>query len=283
MPAPDPLDLALVVDNAAPGMPAERLQAVGELFRRLLGQLQLAGPDPVQRGTRIALVLTGPSSPGQGLTEVPFTLPGSGEQLQEQLRLTLVPRAAAASLGDAVAWTLQHVFPQSSGGRLRVLFVVGTGATVLWDGEARQALAPFARCEDFGVLVLFLGRAGTERPEGAVPEALPGWRYHSLRLGSVHPPEMGYAERTALGFLRRLRGERGEGVSGCWGISGSCPWLLQEQPIPKTSWLASPSHLCYRFCSPAESRQRPSTPGCPRELPPPGAGINEHPLGTPMQ
>lgn len=226
--SPDPLDvdLALVVDNAAPGMPAERLEAVGELFHRLLGHLQLAGPDLVQNGTRIALVLTGPSTPRQGLAEVPFGLPSSREQLWERLHLALVPRAAAASAGGTVAWTLRHTFPQSSSGRLRVLFMVGTGATVLWDREARQALAPFARCEDFGILVLSLGRAGTERPEAAVPEALPAWRYHSLRLGSVHPPEMEYAERTALGFLRRLRGERDGEVSGGWSISRSRPWLL---------------------------------------------------------
>uniref|UniRef100_A0A8C4V342 BPTI/Kunitz inhibitor domain-containing protein n=1 Tax=Falco tinnunculus TaxID=100819 RepID=A0A8C4V342_FALTI len=73
-------------------MPAERLEAVGELFHRLLGHLQLAGLDPAQRGTRITLVLTGPSTPGQGLAELPFGLPSSGEQLQERLRLALVPR-----------------------------------------------------------------------------------------------------------------------------------------------------------------------------------------------
>ncbi|XP_052662770.1 collagen alpha-3(VI) chain-like isoform X2 [Harpia harpyja] len=219
VPSPDPLDvdLALVVDNAAPGMLAERLEAVGELFHHLLEHLQLTGPDLVQRGTRIALVLTGPSTPGQGLAEVPFGLPGSGEQLRERLHLALVPRPAAASASGAVVWTLRHVFPQSSGDRLRVLFVVGTGAALLWDGEARRALAPFAPCEDFGILVLSLGRAGTEQPEAAVPEALPAWRYHSLRLGSVHPPEMGYAERTALGFLRRLRAESSQrpGTPGC--------------------------------------------------------------------
>ncbi|KAM6191176.1 collagen alpha-4(VI) chain-like [Sarcoramphus papa] len=232
------VDLALVVDNAAPGMPAEMLEAIGELFHSLLGHLQLAGPDPAQHGTRIALVLTGPSTPGQGLAEVPFGLPGSREQLWERLRLALVPRAATASTSGTVAWTLRHAFPQSSGDRLRVLFVVGTGATVLWDREARQALAPFARCEGFGVLVLSLGRAGMEQPEAAMPKALPAWRYHSLCLGSVHPPEMGYAERTALGFLRRLR---------------------------------------------VESSQRPRTPGCPQELPPPGTGTSKPPLGTPAQ
>ncbi|XP_009467127.1 PREDICTED: collagen alpha-3(VI) chain-like [Nipponia nippon] len=240
VPSPDLLDvdLALVVDNAALGMPAERLEAISELFYRLLGHLQLAGPDLAQGGTRVALVLTGPSTPGQRLAEVPFGLLGSREQLRERLRLALVPRAATASTSGTVAWTLRHAFLQSSGSRLRVLFVVGTGAAVLWDREARQALAPFTWCEDFGILVLSLGRAGTERPEAAVPEALPAWRYHSLRLGSVHPPEMGYAERTALGFLRRLR---------------------------------------------VESSQRPSTPGCPQELPAPGTRTSEPPPGTPAQ
>ncbi|CAM9765601.1 unnamed protein product [Bubo scandiacus] len=233
VPSPDLLDvdLALVVDNVAPGMPAERLEAVGELFHRLLRH------DLVLHGTRIALVLTGPSAPAQGLAELPFGPPSSREQLRERLRLALVPRAAAASASGTVAWTLRHVFPQSSGHRLRVLFVVGTGATALWDREARRALGPFTRCEDFGVLVLSLGRAGTEQPEAAVPEVLPAWRYHSLRLGSVHPPEVGYAERMALGFLRRLR---------------------------------------------AESRQRPSTPGCPRELPPLGTSTSNPPPGTPQ-
>ncbi|KAM6235132.1 collagen alpha-4(VI) chain-like [Porphyrio hochstetteri] len=240
VPPPDllDLDLALVVDNAAPGMPAERLQAVGDLFHRLLGHLQLPGIDPAQHGTRMALVLTSPSSPEQGLAEIPFGPPSSGDQLRERLQLTLVPRAATASAGSAVAWALQHTFPQSSMGRLRVLFVVWTGDTVLWDGEALRALAPFTPCEDFGLLVLSLGRAGTGQPETAVPKGVSAWRYHSLRLGSIHPPEMGYVERTALGFLRRL-------------------------------W--------------AESRQHPSTTGCPPGLPPPSTGTSELITGTPAQ
>lgn len=265
-PSPDPLDvdLALVVDNAAPGMPAERLEAIGELFHRLLGHLQLAGPDPAQRGTRIALVLSGPSAPGQGLAEVPFGLPGSGEQLWERLRLALVPRAAAASTGGTVAWALRHAFPQRSGSRIRVLFAVGTGATVLWDKEARQALAPLAPCKDLGVLVLSLGRAGTERPEAAVPEALPAWRYHSLRLGSVHPPEMGYAERTVLGFLRRLRGERRRGGFGRGGGAGASPGPTLvpggAASVPKASTsITAPLSLLLR----SGEQPAPQHPGVP--------------------
>uniref|UniRef100_A0A8C8ADB3 BPTI/Kunitz inhibitor domain-containing protein n=1 Tax=Otus sunia TaxID=257818 RepID=A0A8C8ADB3_9STRI len=83
-------------------MPAERLEAVSELFHRLLRH------DPVQHGTRIALVLTGPSAPAQGLAEVPFDPPSSREKLQERLRLALVPRAAAdpgiACAGFSVMW-----------------------------------------------------------------------------------------------------------------------------------------------------------------------------------
>ncbi|XP_074664145.1 uncharacterized protein LOC141916019 [Strix aluco] len=261
VPSPNPLDvdLALVVDNAAPGMPAERLEAVGELFHRLLRH------DPVQHSTRIALVLTGPSAPAQGLAEVPFGLPSSREQLQERLRLALVPRVAAASASGTVAWTLRHVFSQSSGHRLRVLFVVGTGATALWDREARRALGPFTQCEDFGVLVLSLGRAGTEQPEAAVPKALPAWRYHSLRLGSVHPPEVGYAERTVLGFLRRLRAESSQrpGTPGCprelppLGISTSNPPPGTPQPpkaVPHTGMPTVP-------LSPGKGRRAVATPG----------------------
>lgn len=283
MPSPDPLDvdLALVVDNATPGMPAEQLEAVGDLFHRLLGHLQLAGPDPAQHGTRIALVLTGPSAPGQDLAEVPFGMLGSREQLWQRLRLALVPRMAAASASDTVAWTLRHVFPQSSGNRLRILFVVGMGTAVLWDGEARQALAPFARCEDFGVLVLSLGRAGTEQPEAAVPEMLPAWRYHCLRLGSVHPPEMGYAERTALGFLRRLRGEQG---GGSWGAGASPGAALTA---PGVDGFQSPKppcwHLHHTSAIPSAPQRRaasaPAPRGAPRSCPPSVLGPASPPQG----
>ncbi|XP_062452649.1 collagen alpha-3(VI) chain-like [Rhea pennata] len=201
-------DLALVVDNAAPGMSAETLQRLGGLFGSLLRQLQPA-PEPGQRGLRVALVLTGPSAPGRGLAELPLEQPGSAERLRERLRRALVPRAATAAAGRAVAWSLRHAFPRGSRGRRRALLVVGTGAAELWDAEARRALARFAECGPFGVLALALGREGAERQEAAVPEALarPAWRYHSLRLGSVHAPELVYAERTALGFLRRLQAE----------------------------------------------------------------------------
>ncbi|XP_054031441.1 collagen alpha-4(VI) chain-like [Dryobates pubescens] len=197
------LDLAFVVDNAAPAMPAARLEAVGQLCQHLLAQL--AGPHPAQHSTRVALVLTAPSTPGQGLAEIPFGPPSSGRQLREQLLLALVPRVASAPLGGTVAWTLQHVFPRSSANRLRLLLVVGPGTTAPWDGEAQKALEAFSQCEDLGVLVVSLGRAGPERAEVAVPRVLPAWRYHALRLGTVHPPELGYVERAALGFLRRLQ------------------------------------------------------------------------------
>ncbi|XP_068026641.1 collagen alpha-4(VI) chain-like [Melanerpes formicivorus] len=199
------LDLAFVVDNAAPAMPAARLQAVGELCQHLLAQL--AGPHPAQNSTRMALVLTAPSTPGQGLAEIPFGPPSSGQQLREQLLLALVPRVASAPLGGTVAWALQHVFPRSSANRLRLLLVVGPGTAAPWDGEAQKALEAFSQCEDLGVLVVSLGRAGTERAEVAVPGVLPAWRYHALRLGTVHPPELGYVERAALGFLRRLQAQ----------------------------------------------------------------------------
>uniref|UniRef100_A0A8D0EUU0 BPTI/Kunitz inhibitor domain-containing protein n=1 Tax=Strix occidentalis caurina TaxID=311401 RepID=A0A8D0EUU0_STROC len=66
-------------------MSAERLEAVGELFHRLLRH------DPVQHSTRIALVLTGPSAPVQGLAEVPFGLPSSREQPPEAVPHTRMP------------------------------------------------------------------------------------------------------------------------------------------------------------------------------------------------
>lgn len=283
MPPRNPLrldaDLALVVDNAA--LPAESLEAIGELFGNLLGRLQ-----PAQRGARVALVLTGPTAPRQGLGEVDLGLHIPREQLRERLRLALVPGVAAASPGGAVAWALRHVFPGGARGRLRVLFVVGTGDEALWDGEARQALVPFSRCRDFGVLVLSLGRDGTERPEAAVPEALAAWRHHSLRLGSVHGPELGYAERTALGFLRSLWGER------CWGLE-RCRVLPPAAPggdglpggslEPQTLFPAPPSLLRYLFCVAAESSQHPSTPECPQVPSPPGASTTEPPPGTPAQ
>uniref|UniRef100_A0A8B9DUN4 Uncharacterized protein n=1 Tax=Anser cygnoides TaxID=8845 RepID=A0A8B9DUN4_ANSCY len=237
-------DLALVVDNAA--LPAESLEAVGELFGNLLGRLQ-----PAQRGARVALVLTGPTAPRQGLGEVDLGLHIPREQLRERLRLALVPGVAAASPGGAVAWALRHVLPGGTRGRLRVLFVVGTGDEALWDGEARQALVPFSRCRDFGVLVLSLGRDGTERPEAAVPEALAAWRHHSLRLGSVHGPELGYAERTALGFLRSLWAESSQHPStpGCPQVP-SPPGASTTEPPPGT---------------PAQTPETPSAP--PVELP----------------
>eukprot|EP00075_Anas_platyrhynchos_P010214 XP_027299467.1 collagen alpha-3(VI) chain-like isoform X1 [Anas platyrhynchos] len=246
-------DLALVVDNAA--LPARSLEAVAELFGNLLGRLQ-----PAQRGARVTLVLTGPTAPQQGLGEVDLGLQSPREQLRERLRLALVPRVAAVAPGGAVAWALRHVFPGGTRGRLRVLFVVGTGNGVLWDGEARQALVPFSRCRDFGVLVLSLGRNGTERPEAAVPEVLAGWRHHELRLGSVQGPEMGYAERMALGFLRSLWAEssRHPSTPGC--PQGSSPsGANTTEPSPGT---------------PAQTPESLSVPlrGLPTASPSPGKG-----------
>lgn len=288
MPPRNPLrldaDLALVVDNAA--LPARSLEAVSELFGNLLGRLQ-----PAQRGARVALVLTGPTAPQQGLGEVDLGLQSPGEQLRERLRLALVPRVAAAAPGGAVAWALRHVFPGGTRGRLRVLFVVGTGNGALWDGEARQALVPFSRCRDFGVLVLSLGRDGTERPEAAVPEVLAGWRHHELRLGSVQGPELGYAERMALGFLRSLWGEP------CWGLEH--PRVVPPAApggagfpggslVPQTFFFllffpAPPSFFCHLLCVAAESSRHPSTPGCPQGPSPSGADTTEPSPGTPAQ
>ncbi|XP_064031571.1 collagen alpha-6(VI) chain-like [Pogoniulus pusillus] len=280
------LDLALVVDNTALEMPTERLEAISELFQNLLRHLQLAGSNPAGHSTRMALVLTGPSIPGQGLAEIPLGVPSSGEELREQLLLALVPRVASAAAGEAVAWTLQHIFPQSSGGRLRLLLLVGPGTMAVWDGEAQKALEPFSQCEDFGVLVVSLGRAGMEQPEVAAPKVLPAWRYHALRLGSVHPPEMGYVERAALGFLRRLRAQSSQRPSspgcpqellppsaGTNGTSSGTPGRTPEAAaVPHTRMPTAP--LGRR----AAAITRPCTPGKGHgcvELGADGAGVGE--------
>lgn len=263
-----------MVDNAA--LPARSLEAVAELFGNLLGRLQ-----PAQRGARVTLVLTGPTTPQQGLGEVDLGLQSPGEQLRERLRLALVPRVAAVAPGGAVAWALRHVFPGGTRGRLRVLFVVGTGDRALWDGEARQALVPFSRCRDFGVLVLSLGRNGTERPEAAVPEVLAGWRHHELRLGSVQGPEMGYAERMALGFLRSLWGEP------CWGLEHHRVLLWVGTGSQEAAWSPKPYFFFPAppsFFSPASQRRAAGTPapqGAPRGRLPPVPTPPSRPRGPP--
>ncbi|XP_042696263.2 collagen alpha-3(VI) chain-like isoform X2 [Chrysemys picta bellii] len=205
------LDLALLVDNSPLALPVGSLGRVAHLFSSILDHLKISPhPERHDSGTRVSLVLMGPSSAhlasGEVLWEFPFTQHGSRERIKEHLQLSLAAREAAMPASQAMEWTLRQAFRESPSHKLRVLFAVVTKETDLWDQETLPELSRFAQCGVFAMFILALGPEGAGRQEGIVPEllAFPAWRYHFLRLGSVQEPEMEYAERMVLGFLRNL-------------------------------------------------------------------------------
>ncbi|CAM4635374.1 unnamed protein product [Lepidochelys kempii] len=205
------LDLALLVDNSPLALPVGSLGKVTHLFSSILDHLKISPhPERPDSGTSVSLVLTGPSrahlASGEVLWEFRFTHHGSRERIKEHLQLSLVAREAAMPASQAMAWTLRQAFWESPSHMLRVLFAVVTRETDLWDQETLPELSRFAQCGMFAMFILALGPEGAGRQERIVPEllAFPAWRYHFLRLGSVQEPEMEYAERMVLGFLRNL-------------------------------------------------------------------------------
>ncbi|XP_075766807.1 uncharacterized protein LOC102446965 [Pelodiscus sinensis] len=237
------LDLALLVDNSPLGLPAGSMGRVSHLFSSVLSQLTVSSrPEQPEGGTRVCLVLTGPSRAPRALREdlweFPFTHHGSRERIEEHLQLSLVVREAAVPASQAVAWTLRRAFRESPSHRLRVLFAMVTGETDLWDQEMLPELSRFAQCGVFAMFVLALGQEGAGRQDGIGPEplALPAWRYHFLRLGSVQEPEMEYAERMLLGFLRNLRVEsrRHPPEHAAWCQTELSPTRPHATPPPPT-------------------------------------------------
>ncbi|KAM9165614.1 collagen alpha-3(VI) chain-like [Pangshura tecta] len=205
------LDLVLLVDNSPVALPVGSLGRVTHLFSSILDHLKISpSPELPDSGARVSLVLTGPSrahlASGEVLWEFPFTQHGSRERIKEHLQLSLAAREAAMPASQAMEWTLRHAFRESPSHKLRMLFAVVTRETDLWDQETLPELSRFAQCGAFAMFILALGLEGAGKQEGIVPEplAFPAWRYHFLRLGSVQEPEMEYAERMVLGFLRNL-------------------------------------------------------------------------------
>ncbi|XP_039383319.1 collagen alpha-3(VI) chain-like isoform X3 [Mauremys reevesii] len=205
------LDLVLLVDNSPLALPVGSLGRVAHLFSSILDHLKISPrPELPDSGARVSLVLTGPSrahlASEEVLWEFPFTQHGSRERIKEHLQLSLAAREAAMPVSQAMEWTLRQAFRESPSHKLRVLFAVVTRETDLWDQETLPELSRFAQCGAFAMFILALGPDGAGKQEGIVPEplAFPAWRYHFLRLGSVQEPEMEYAERMVLGFLRNL-------------------------------------------------------------------------------
>ncbi|CAM5127202.1 unnamed protein product [Natator depressus] len=248
------LDLALLVDNSPLALPAGSLGKVTHLFSSILDHLKISPhPERPDSGTSVSLVLTGPSrahlASGEVLWEFPFTHHGSRERIKEHLQLSLVAREAVMPASQAMAWTLRQAFWESPSHTLRVLFAVVTRETDLWDQETLPELSRFAQCGVFAMFILALGPEGAGRQEGIVPEllAFPAWRYHFLRLGSVQEPEMEYAERMVLGFLRNLLVES------------------RRRPLEHTS------ARCQMALSPTNPSDMPPPPVTPDRVSKPGA------------
>ncbi|XP_043392315.1 collagen alpha-6(VI) chain-like isoform X2 [Chelonia mydas] len=248
------LDLALLVDNSPLALPVGSLGKVTHLFSSILDHLKISPyPEQPDSGTSVSLVLTGPSrahlASGEVLWEFPFTHHGSRERIKEHLQLSLVAREAAMPASQAMAWTLRQAFWESPSRTLRVLFAVVTRETDLWDQETLPELSRFAQCGVFAMFILALGPEGAGRQEGIVPEllAFPAWRYHFLRLGSVQEPEMEYAERMVLGFLRNLLVES------------------RRRPLEHTS------ARCQMALSPTNPSDMPPPPVTPDRVSKPGA------------
>ncbi|XP_067409098.1 collagen alpha-5(VI) chain-like [Emydura macquarii macquarii] len=247
------LDLALLVDNSPLALPVGSMGRVAHLFSSILDHLKISPhPEWPDNGTRVSLVLTGPSrtplASGEDLSEFPFTQHGSRERIEEHLQLSLAAREAAMPASQAVARTLRQAFRESPSHQLRVFCAVVSGETDLWDQETLTELSRFAQCRAFAMFILALGQVEAGRQEGVMPEslALPAWRYHFLRLGSVQEPEMEYAERMILGFLRNLLVE-----SRRHPLEHTSTWC-QMEPAP-----TSPSAMT----PPPPSPDRVPTPG----------------------
>ncbi|XP_041039948.1 collagen alpha-6(VI) chain-like [Carcharodon carcharias] len=222
IPIPVNLDLAFIVDDLEQMETAES-ETVQQFLNSMLNQfISSSEPKASDLQPRVALVQhTSNSAPGYG--KGPFklefgVLDYTAKTLKKRhIQDSFFQLEDFSGIGNSIEWSLKNFFPSLTNQHIyKVIFTIFSGRTII-DEKKLLEISQEAKCKGFAMFALALG----EVTNVTVLEEFVSFPFdqHLVQLDRVLEPEMEYAQKFSVAFLKNL----------AMGINNYPPAALQRE------------------------------------------------------
>ncbi|XP_041039947.1 collagen alpha-6(VI) chain-like [Carcharodon carcharias] len=207
LPIPVNLDLAFIVDDLEQ-METAKSETVQHFLNSMLNQfISSTEPKASDLQPRVALVQhTSNSAPGYG--KGPFNLEfGVLDYTAKTLKKRHIQDSFFqledfSGIGSTIEWSLKNFFPSLTNQHIyKVIFTIFSGRTII-DEKRLLEISREAKCKGFAMFALALG----EVTNVTVLEEFVSFPFdqHLVQLDRVLEPEMEYAQKFSVAFLKNL-------------------------------------------------------------------------------
>lgn len=203
------MDVAFLLDNSQ-NIAKDEFKAMKNLVSSMLDNFNIAS-DPLipHSGDRIALVSYSPwdgsrRKKGAVKTEFEFTTYNNRVLMKNHIQNSLQQLNGEATIGHALLWTLEKLFPEAPNLRKhKVIFVVSAGE----NHERKELLnkaALRAKCRGYVMFVISLRSPHKDNLEELASYPLD---HHLIQLGRLHKPDLDYIVKFLKPFVYTIRRE----------------------------------------------------------------------------
>ena len=203
------MDVAFLLDNSE-NIAKDEFKAMKDLVSSMLDNFNIAS-DPLisDSGDRIALVTYSPwdgsrRKKGAVRTEFGFTTYNNQVLMKSHIQNSLQQLNGKATIGHALLWTLENLFPKAPNLRKhKFIFVVSAGE----NHERRELLkkvALRAKCQGYVMFVISLRSPHEDNLEELASYPLD---HHLIQLGRIHKPDLDYIVKFLKPFVYMVRRE----------------------------------------------------------------------------
>ncbi|XP_054451702.1 collagen alpha-5(VI) chain [Pteronotus mesoamericanus] len=207
LPADSHIDVAVLLHNSH-NIASDEFKAMKDLVSAMLDNFNIASdPSIPDSGDRIALLSYSPwdssrRRKGAVKSEFKFTTYNSQVLMKSYIQNSLRQLNGEATIGHALQWTIQNLFPEAPNLRKhKVIFVVSAGENY----ERRELLkkvALRAKCQGYVIFVISLGSPQKDNLEELASYPLD---HHLIQLGRIHKPDLDYIVKFLKPFVYAVR------------------------------------------------------------------------------
>nr|XP_013015430.1 collagen alpha-5(VI) chain [Cavia porcellus] len=196
------MDVAFLLDNSQ-YIANDDFKALKNFLSSVIDNFDIASnPFISESGDRIALLSYSPwdrRKKGTVKTEFNFTTFDNQVLMKNHIQTSLQQLTGDATIGHALLWTIEHLFPETPSLRKhKVIFVVSAGE----NHETKEFVKKVflrAKCEGYVIFVISLG---SDDMEDLASYPLD---HHLIQLGRMHKPDLSYIVKFLKPFIYSVR------------------------------------------------------------------------------
>ncbi|KAL2307627.1 hypothetical protein Nmel_000600 [Mimus melanotis] len=206
------MDITYIMESSR-SVSSEEFQRAKDFVTNMLDQFVVSSqPNESYGGIRVALVQQAPRGflPDRNQTPVALEFDlvtySNKDLMKKHIQDSVHQLEGPSAIASALQWTVENVFFKAPRQRKhRVIFTIVGSKTSTWDRERLREISLGAKCQGFTLFTLALGSDVSDNELMELSSSPTD--QHSLTLGRVSTPEMGYAQRFSRAFLNLLQQE----------------------------------------------------------------------------